>query len=151
MNRSRFIVLLTAVLALAAVIFTSCAPAKEAFDADKVLERLLTEVAYGDELEDSAAYSDFLLGELPEGTEVKLYTASGMHADTVMRFLAADESDKPAIRSVIDGYISSLSADVMKYDANELPKLQNAVVYENGLYIFVCITDDTAAAKAILH
>ena len=65
------------------VLFACTPEAHTNFDADKTFSRLLEEVRYSAELEDASEYSDYILSDLPEGTDVKMYICGGSHADAV--------------------------------------------------------------------
>ena len=118
----------------------------QAFDADKALTRLLSEVRYEAELEDVSDLAGFVFGDLPEGVEIKMYMTDGTCTDTVMRFKS---SDKAAVRSVLDEYLASLKKEADRYNPQELSKLDNALIFEKGDYVFCCVTSDSAAAKRI--
>lgn len=59
------------------VLFACTPEAHTNFDADKTFSRLLEEVRYSAELEDASEYSDYILSDLPEGTDVKMYICGG--------------------------------------------------------------------------
>ena len=109
--------------------------AKEAakgFDAEASFTKLLNDVQYAETLEDRSSSSEFFFPEVPSDVEIKYFCApSGRYVDSLIMFKAADKDELPA-------------------NPAEEPKLQNAVIYENGLYVFVCITDDVAAVNNIL-
>ena len=128
------------------VLFACTPEAHTNFDADKTFSRLLEEVRYSAELEDASEYSDYILSDLPEGTDVKMYICGGSHADAVIMCKAGSSSDLPEIRSALDEYIAA----GRRYDPNEVSKYDKAVRFESGLYIFVCVTADTAGVNAVL-
>ena len=84
------------------VLFACTPEAHTNFDADKTFSRLLEEVRYSAELEDASEYSDYILSDLPEGTDVKMYICGGSHADAVIMCKAGSSSDLPEIRSALD-------------------------------------------------
>ena len=63
---------------------------------------------------------------------------------------AGSSSDLPEIRSALDEYIAAGRRSAERYDPNEVSKYDKAVRFESGLYIFVCITADTAGVNAVL-
>lgn len=136
------------ILLAAVFAFSACAkqPA-EAFDADKALARLLDEVRYDDTLEDVSDVAEYMFGDLPEGTEIKMYMADGAHTDCVMMFRGGD---KAAVRAALDEYLTSLKQEASRYNPEELAKLEKAIVYENGDCVFCCITSDSEAVNSIL-
>ena len=124
--------------------------AKE-FDPEAAFSKLLNDVKYAEALEDQSSNAEFFFPDVPSDVEIKLYSApSGRYVDSCMMFKAAKADELPVIKESIESYISSVSAEFHVYNPGEEPKLQDAVIYENGLYVFVCITEDTAAANSIL-
>lgn len=136
-------ILLAAVFAL----FACTKQPAEEFDAEKALARLLNEVKYDDTLEDVGDVAEYMFGDLPDGTEIKMYMADGARADSVMMFRG---SDKAAIRAALDEYLTSLRQEASRYNPEELAKLEKAVIYENGDCVFCCITSDTETVNSIL-
>ncbi len=132
------------------VLFACTPEAHTNFDADKTFSRLLEEVRYSAELEDASEYSDYILSDLPEGTDVKMYICGGSHADALIMCKASSDSQLPAIRAVLEKYIASSRQNAERYNPSEVSKYDNSVWFESGLYIFVCITADTAGVNAVL-
>ena len=140
------------ILAFAAV-FAACSKKPETpaeFDGAAAFDKLLAEVKYAGELEDASEYAEYMFGELPEGTEVKLFTASGKLADCAIMFKLADETKMAEARAALDEYLSSRTREAELYSPEEAAKLNNAIIIERGQYLIACVTDDTAAASAIL-
>lgn len=130
--------------------FAACGNGKSEFNADETLSKLLSEVKYADKLEDISDFGPLLLGDLPEGTEVRMHQAQSQHTDSVIMLKAKDEGDTAELEKAIRAYIEQMIAEVHHYSAEEAAKLENAVISSNGCYIFCCITDDTATARKIL-
>ena len=134
------------ILAFAAV-FAACSKKPETpaeFDGAAAFEKLLAEVKYAGELEDASEYAEYMFGELPEGT------ASGKLADCAIMFKLADETKMAEARAALDEYLSSRTREAELYSPEEAAKLNNAIIIERGQYLIACVTDDTAAASAIL-
>ena len=146
----KIVSILAAALALA-VCFTACkGPAAEPFDAEKALDRLLNEVKYDGELEDVSEYAEFTLNDIPEGSEIRMYTAGGKLADAVIMVKVPSAEDVETVKASISEYVDSRREEASRYEPEEVPKLDNAVVYANGEYVFACITNDVSSASTIL-
>ena len=129
----------------------ACAPSiSTPFDAEKILARLLTEVQYEDKLEDVSEYAQYTFAGLPKEMEIKMHSCGGGHADAIIMCQANNDSELPLIRSAIEEYIASSRQNAERYEPKEVSKYDNAVWLERDLYLIVCITEDVAAAKAIL-
>ena len=120
----------------------------EVFDAEKAFSRLLSEVKFDAELEDASDMAEYMFADLPEDTEVKMYMADGAYSDSVIMLKG---SDKAAIRAALDEYLSSLKKEAGRYNPEELTKLEKAVIFENGDYVFCCVTADSETVNSILH
>ncbi|MBR0135671.1 MAG: DUF4358 domain-containing protein [Clostridia bacterium] len=151
------LVCIALVCIMAVFCFAGCKKQDEAkedakgFDAEASFTKLLNDVQYAEALEDRSSSSEFFFPEVPSDVEIKYFCApSGRYVDSLIMFKAADKDELPAIKDSIDSYIGSVTAEFHTYNPAEEPKLQNAVIYENGLYVFVCITDDVAAVNNIL-
>ncbi|MCR5808148.1 MAG: DUF4358 domain-containing protein [Clostridiales bacterium] len=145
-------ILLAAVFALA---FLACSPKENgdkpaAFDAEATLNKLLADVKYAAPLQDVSQYADFLFSDLPEGTSIRHFSAGGKYADAVLLFTLPDETGVPAVKEAVSLYLDSLKLEAERYEPAEASKLQNAVIYDNGAYLFVVITADTQTAEKIL-
>ena len=153
MKRS-FLNVFCAVAVLAAVILTlaACGGDKTeqttaAFDAENAFSRLLSEVKYAD----TSSSADFMFSDLPQNAEIKMYTCeSGSHPDELIMMKAAKEEDVQALETAAKTHLTELTAQLRDYNPQEVPRVENAVVCTNGLYVFVCVTDDVETAKAIL-
>lgn len=135
------------------LLLQACTPKNGAptpIDAEETFSRLLKEVHYAAELEDASEYSEYILNGLPNDVEVRMYLCGGGRADAVIMCKAGSSSDLPEIRSALDEYIAAGRRSAERYDPNEVSKYDKAVRFESGLYIFVCITADTAGVNAVL-
>lgn len=120
-------------------------------DAEETFSRLLREVHYAAELEDSSEYSEYILNGLPNDVEVRMYLCGRGRADALIMCKASSDSQLPAIRSVLEEYIASGRQNAERYNPSEVSKYDNSVWVESGLYILVCITADTAGVNAVLR
>lgn len=143
------VLVMTVLLALAGM--TACTrPAEESFDAEKTLDRLLNEVEYAAELEDITDYAEYMLDGVPEGSEIKMYTAGGKNVDFVIMVKVPSADGVSAVREAIDAYIDSCRDEANRYEPEELPKLDSAVTYVNGEYVFAVAAADTETVRNIL-
>lgn len=149
---SRIILISTAIALFFSFRFAfACAPSVSTpFDAEKAFERLLSEVHFADEMNDASEFAEYAFAGLPDGTEVKMYSCGGKHADAVIMCRASNASELTVIRSAIEEYIASSRQNAERYEPQEVSKYDSAIWYENGSYIFVCITEDVSAVRAIL-
>ena len=130
------------------LLLQACTPKNGAptpIDAEETFSRLLKE-----EPEDASEYSEYILNGLPNDVEVRMYLCGGGRADALIMCKASSDSQLPAIRAVLEKYIASSRQNAERYNPSEVSKYDNSVWFESGLYIFVCITADTAGVNAVL-
>lgn len=137
-------------VALALGTLTACAPSSTAFDADAALDGLLHQVQYDTTLTDISGNASFYFSGLPEGTTVTMYAAQGTSSDQVILFEAKDQADVPAIEALVQTHLDSLTQQAANYMPEEAAKIKNAIVYTNGVYVVLCVTEDTATAQELL-
>lgn len=123
--------------------------AKE-YDAPALVQSILEQVQFADTLEGVGDGAVLYFPELPESAEVELYLGSGYFADEVALITLAETADTKAARTSVDKHLKQLHDQFANYIPEELPKIDDALVWEQGKHIIVCITDDIADAKTIL-
>lgn len=143
---------MTAIL-LAALILLSvagCAAPAAEIDGPAVLQSLLRQVRFDTELS-AVKNPELYFPELPEGTSTALYTGSGYYADELALLTLADERDGQQAMKIVEEHIGELCSQFQNYVPEEVPKIDHAVISQYGRYIFVCVTNDYAAAARILE
>jgi len=151
MNIIKKLTSIVLIVLMAMVCFTACNKGETAaFDADKAFDRLLNEVKYAQPLDDISSHAEFMFGDLPEGVEIKLFTAGDTCADCAMMFKAKDKADVTAIEASVKEYIDSMIKECKFYNPEEVPKLENAVVFVKDLAVIACVTDDVDTVNSIL-
>ena len=82
--------------------------------------------------------------------EIKLYTAGDNCADCAMMFKAKDKEGVIAIEQSIKEYLDSMIKECKFYNPDEVPKLENAVLFIKDLTVIACVTDDVDTVNKIL-
>lgn len=136
---------------LIAVSLSACKKADEPFDAEKAYARLLSEVKYEDELRDMTDYAAFVFGDAAEGAEVRMMNADDKFEDAVIMFTLRDPADAAKAEAAVRTYIAERKTEADRYNPEEVPKLDKAVIYTNGVYVFCVITNDAETARSILE
>lgn len=109
------------------LLLQACTPKNGAptpIDAEETFSRLLKEVHYAAELEDASEYSEYILNELPNDVEVRMYLCGGGRADALIMCKASSDSQLPAIRAVLKNTLHR--ADRMRNDTIRA-KFQNMI------------------------
>ena len=128
-----------------------CNKAEPEIDAQSMLESLLTDVKYDSELVQVGSNAELYFPNLPQDTTIQLYTGSGYFADEVVLLTLPSNYDGSEAMEIVQNHIKELRDQFMFYVPEELDKIDHAVTYQNGRYIFLCITNDYANAERILN
>lgn len=102
------------------------------------------------EVSESVAARMFELeqGEVMSGT---VYTSGGGTAEEFAVFECADAEQAEALTEKLRKRVESRKGDFDVYKPEEMPKLNSAIVKTRGNLAFLCISDDNAAAEAIIN
>lgn len=145
----RLISLLMAALSI--LMLSACGKTKAEIDGPALLQSLLKNVTFSTELSEVGDNAVLYFPGLPEGTEIQLYSGSGYFADEAVLLTLPKASDRADAMKVVKNHIAELCNQFMNYVPEEVGKIDNAITYQNGRYILLCITDDHAKANDILR
>lgn len=114
---------------------------------DNILENVTfdTEMV---ELEEEAARQQY---GVDDSVSVTALTGSSAKVDEVALFEAKDETAAGEIVSLLKNHIEKQKNDYASYAPNEVPKLDNAVLLQNGKYVALCITSDYKTAESTIQ
>ena len=83
-------------------------------------------------------------------TDGAAYVGSGATAESLAVFQAADpaaaQTTADALQTFLDGWIDGYS----DYDPEEVPKLESAILQQEGVYVILCVSADNDAAADII-
>ena len=86
-----------------------------------------------------------------DSVSVIALTGSSAKADEVALFEAKDETAAGEIVNLLKNHIEKQKNDYASYAPNEVPKLDNAVLLQNGKYVALCITSDYKTAESTIQ
>ena len=131
-------------------IFAGCAQEATGIDAAAVLQHLLADIKFDESLTDTGDIASVYFTGLPAGATVKLYISStGYHADEVALITLTDEKDTDAAKASINSHLEQIRNQFHSYIPEELPKIDSAVIWQSGVYIYVVIAPDANAVNAL--
>jgi len=84
---------------------------------------------------------------LPEGTRCAVYMAAGANAEEVAVFASDDTT---AVTNAIKNHIQLQSEAFSSYKPDDVPKLENAIIYSKNDIVVLVVTGDTALAKSVV-
>jgi len=151
MKRTVSIILALCVLTL---IFTGCT--KKAGTVEYNLKTLSSD------LQKSGAFSD-ILGEIDQKSVSTLYgvasadvsdcvvlCSTGATTEEIGLFKCADADAAARVLKAAKARIDSQKEAYQSYAPAEIPKLGDAIVRQDGVYVFYIVSADTAKAQAVL-
>lgn len=118
-------------------------------DAETLANRLLTEQAFTDELEQLAPEVALSLYQIDGGDVAAsvVYTGTGATAEEVAVFEAVDADAAGRIRTAVEARVADQKQSFENYIPTEIPKLQQAVVAGRDTVVVLCVpaeSDETA-------
>lgn len=132
--------------------FGACAnkdSAKE-IQLEDVCTEILSKVKFDEEpqlADDSVALALYNI-DPSEVEEFRVYMTSGAYVDEVSVWKS---SNRQAVTDKIRARIAEQKDSYLDYKAEEVPKLDQAVIYESGDYVVCCITSDAENAKQVIE
>ena len=79
------------------------------------------------------------------------YVGSGATAESLAVFEATDADAAQSIADALQTFTDSWIKGYSDYKPEEVPKLESAVLEQNGVYVVFCVTADNAAAKTAVQ
>ena len=132
------------------MLLTGCGGSEELLDGETALDRILTEVRFDTDLQDAGATAPLYFPDLPEGSQVRLYTGSGYYADEAALLTMRGTADTGKAMKIVENHLRELRDQFANYVPEEVPKIENAVTIRSGNQILLCITKDTDTVHSIV-
>lgn len=129
---------------------------------EKTEAKKLDLAAMATDLKDNGGYSD-IISPIEKDVAAKLYgvDASGIAdcqvycstkatTEEIGLFKCTDEKSAEALLKAAKDRVESQRATYSSYAPGEMPKLDDAIVKQDGNYVFYIVTADSAKAQAVL-
>lgn len=120
-------------------------------NAQDLVDTLLEKVTFDTELSDSGSSASAFFPDLPEYALVTMYSGSGYYADELTWITVAQESDMEQARKSVDTHLEQIHDQFLSYLPDELDKIENPVIWQDGVHLILCITNDYKNAQAIVN
>ena len=117
------------------------------------LAQLKDEITFTDQMTDMDSESTCRFYDVDTGlvNDSSAYVGSGATAESMAVFEAVDAdaagSIADALQTFTDGWIDGYS----DYKPEEVPKLESAVLEQNGVYVVFCVSADNTTAKTAVQ
>ena len=119
-------------------------------NAGDLVETLLQCVKFDTELTDAGDSAALFFQNLPEYALVTMYSGSGYFADELVWITLSKTEDMEQALTSVDSHVAQVREQFLNYIPEEVDKIDNAVIWNQGVHIILCITNDYENAAAIV-
>lgn len=120
-------------------------------DVQKLADDLKDNVPYSTEMIVTAVEDLNYKLDPPEGTTIAGYMADGNAADLIVVGQCASEEDAKTLYANVQTYVDDLKREANLYQPEDVARLDGALLRQTGTVVVLCVSDDTAAATAIVE
>ena len=131
------------------VSLAGCGTPPASINYDAVLYHLLNDVTFDTELLDTGDLAYIYFPEIPQGSTVRQFIGSGYFADELVAISVSDASSVEKVRNSLQSHVSQIRNQFQNYIPDEVKKIDEAIIWESGTYLFLIITKDTETAEQI--
>ena len=123
----------------------------KAVDVQKLADDLKGGVPFSTDM--TAASADDLSYKLdpPEGATLAGYQAVDSAYDMIVVGQCASADDAKTLYANVQTYLNDLKTEAGRYQPEEEARLNDALLRQDGTVVVLCVSDDTAAAAAIVE
>ena len=118
-------------------------------DSDAIIHEMLEKITFINPLVELPAGTYDHLYFLPKGVTARVFQSSGTNAEEMGVFVARDDAALEAMRGAIKIHLKDRKESFEGYLPDELTKIENAIVFEQGKTLILCVTDDPDARAVI--
>ena len=104
-----------------------------------------------DDLKNGVPFSMEMIADAVEGTTIAGYIADGNAADMIVVGQCTSEEDAKTLYANVQTYVDDLKREANLYQPEEEARIDGALLRQTGTVVVLCISDDTAAATAIVE
>jgi hypothetical protein len=147
--RSIMILWLTLIILPAA----GCRTAARDIDTDRLAEQLNANLRFSETLTALDAESAERLYRIDQSDvrEVTAYIGSGATVDEFSIWKATNDEAVERVKERIQTRLRGQKEGYADYKPEEVPKLERAVLIQNGPYVIFCVSEDAGDAKKIIN
>ncbi len=135
---------------MAAMLLTSCNEQPKDVDISALASQIVGEVSFDDSLSEIDDDMISMLYSIDGYTDAVLYKGSGATAEEVAIFKMETTDDAKAALEEAQAHIQSQIESYESYIPEEVSRLEDAIVRQDGCYVSVVVSGDSAAAEKLL-
>lgn len=117
------------------------------------LAQLKDEITFTDQMTDMDSESTCRFYDVDTGlvNDSSAYVGSGATAESMAVFEAVDADAAGSIADALQTFTDGWIAGYSDYKPEEVPKLESAVLEQNGVYVVFCVSADNTTAKTAVQ
>ena len=135
---------------MAAMLLTSCNEQPKDVDISALASQIVGEVSFDDSLSEIDDDMISMLYSIDGYTDAVLYKGSGATAEEVAIFKMETTDDAKEALEEAQAHIQSQIESYESYIPEEVSRLEDAIVRQDGCYVCVVVSGDSAAAEKLL-
>lgn len=135
---------------MAAMLLTSCNEQPKDVDISALASQIVGEVSFDDSLSEIDDDMISMLYSIDGYTDAVLYKGSGATAEEVAIFKMETTDDAKEALEEAQAHIQSQIESYESYIPEEVSRLEDAIVRQDGYYVSVVVSGDSAAAEKLL-
>ena len=120
------------------------------YDGAALMQALLNQVKFDDTMSSVGDFATLYFPEVPSSATISMYTGSGYYADEVVLITMQSADDLETVQASVSKHLDQMTAQFKNYIPEEVAKIDNAVIWQGGSHVIVCISSDYATAQKIL-
>ena len=121
-------------------------------DVQKLADDLKNNVTFSAALDAVSADDLSYTLDSPEGSTLAGYdAATGTAPDMIVVGQCANEADAKTLYANVQTYLNDLKRQADLYQPEEVTRIEGALLRQDGTVVVLCVSDDTAAAAAIVE
>ena len=122
-------------------------------DPADALAQLKNEITFTDQMTDMDSESTCRFYDVDTGlvNDSSAYVGSGATAESMAVFEAVDADAAGSIADALQTFTDGWIAGYSDYKPEEVPKLESAVLEQNGVYVVFCVSADNTTAKTAVQ
>lgn len=135
---------------MAAMLLTSCKEQPKDVDISALASEIVSGVSFDDSLAEIDDSMISMLYSIEGYTDAVLYKGSGATAEEVAIFKMESTDDAKTALEEAQAHIQSQIESYESYIPEEVSRLEDAVVRQDGCYVSVVVSGDSVAAEKLL-
>ena len=135
------------------VIAAGCSKQQLALEPSDTLAQLKGKITFTDQMTDMDSENTCRFYDIDTGmvADSVSYVGSGATAESMAVFEAVDADAAGSIADALQTFIDGWIAGYSDYKPEEVPKLESAVLEQNGVYVVFCVSADNTTAKTAVQ